>query len=480
MQPKPHASNAPAWIEPQLESVLDAFDAAWSSGIAPNLKAFYARGQSLSPADRAKLLAELIKIDLEYRWRFFVLPVRGTKTGNSTKRPRLVEDYAQEYPELTIQADLAAEEWLVRNRFGDRPSRSEYFQRFPHLQDALRQQFQILEPTVKGSVTTVTPSEATLRDVPPDATSPPPVVGDPNLWLGRYQVIRQLGKGSFGQVFLAKDPRLDRQVVIKMPLGPSGAASDVRQELLREARLAATLRHPGLVTVYDVVFEDDRCAIIMEYVAGGTLGERIASGTTPRLTLLEWIASVAEAVHAAHTAGLVHRDIKPANILLDELNQPKVADFGLALSERQLKREAWKVTGTPAYMAPEQVRGENHRLDGRADIWSLGVILYEALTRRHPFTGDSLEELFSQIEFREPKPPRQVVDSVDSELERICLKCLSKPVTARYTTARDLADDLRRYLARARMQGSHQHSSDAAQLPALAAPSPCRSRPTSF
>lgn len=461
MQRKPPVSAPPVWLEPQLEVVLDAFDEAWSTGVAPNLKAFHARGKHLSPTDRGRLLIELIKVDLEYRWRFFVLPERGSKIKNAVSAPRMLEDYLQDFPDLIINAELAAEEWLVRNRFGDRPSRSEYLRRFERLGVALLQQFQSLEPEMKGSVTTAASGAALLPGTPLDWDPAPTAAHDPHLWLGRYQVARQLGKGSFGLVFLAKDPRLDRQVVIKLLHEEANAVSPDRQHLLREARLAGGMRHPGLVTIYDVVFEEGRCAVIMEYVAGGTLGERLAQGETTRLALLEWIAAVADALHAAHTAGLVHRALKPANILLDAWNRPKVADLGLALLDRRLKPDTSQVAGAPAYMAPEQVRGDNRLLDGRTDIWSLGVILYEALTRERPFTGNSLDELFSQIEFGEPQSPRQLLDSIDPELERICLKCLAKSVTSRYATACDLADDLRRYLARATARNSIPRSSDA-------------------
>jgi WD40 repeat protein len=149
------------------------------------------------------------------------------------------------------------------------------------------------------------------------------------------------------------------------------------------------------------------------------------------------------AIQHAHATGLVHRDLKPANVLLDTDGNAHVADFGLAIDDQSQRFHAGEVSGTPAYMAPEQVRGEAHRLDGRADLWALGVLLYEMLTQQRPFQGASHQELFDEILHREPKPPRQLSPDIPAALERICLKCLTKSVTERYLTAADVAKDLR-------------------------------------
>jgi len=265
--------------------------------------------------------------------------------------------------------------------------------------------------------------------------------------IGRYRVEKVLGRGGFGIVYLAHDEQLQRPVAVKVPHRRLLSRPEDAETYLTEARTVANLDHPNIVPVFDVgSSEVFPCFIVSKFIAGSTLSQRIKANRPCCSEATELAATVAEALHYAHRKGLVHRDVKPGNILLDTSGNSFLVDFGLALKEENVGQGP-RYVGTLPYMSPEQARGEGHRVDGRSDIFSLGVVLYEMLTGRRPFHADSREELFEAITKGEVRPPRQWDDTIRKDLERICLKALSKRASERYMTAKDMGNDLRHFLA---------------------------------
>jgi eukaryotic-like serine/threonine-protein kinase len=286
------------------------------------------------------------------------------------------------------------------------------------------------------------------RTVPKDYAARPEVVATEKLpeKIGRYRVIKMLGKGGFGRAYLADDGELDRPVAVKVP-NPERISSPKDLEVyLTEAKILAKLEHPNIVPVYDADrTADGLCYVVSKYIEGSDLAAKIRHDRPGFRESTELVATVAEALHYAHIRGLVHRDIKPANILIDASGKPSVADFGLALRDGDYGKGA-RLAGTPSYMSPEQASGEGHRVDGRSDLFSLGVVFYELLTARRPFSAESRKELLDLIATADPRPPRHIDDTIPKELERICFKALSKRASERYITGRDMAEDLRHFL----------------------------------
>ncbi len=294
-----------------------------------------------------------------------------------------------------------------------------------------------------------------------------------------YRVEAELGRGGMGVVYRAWHLRLERVVALKMLLADPGARPVQLERFLREAKAVAALSHPNIVQVHDVGEVDGRPFFTMELVEGGNLAEQIQGAPQPARQAAALVATLADAVQVAHQSGIVHRDLKPSNILLQRNRSadyadyaekkarrsssslqsvesvksadeflPRIADFGLA---RRLEGDgaltlSGALLGTPSYMAPEQARGKKQAIGPAVDVYALGAILYELLTGRPPFRGESATATLQQVVADEPVPPARLNPQVPRDLATICLKCLAKEPSRRYASAAALADDLRRFL----------------------------------
>ena len=295
--------------------------------------------------------------------------------------------------------------------------------------------------------------------------------------IGQYQVIRELGRGGMGVVYLAKQPSLNREVALKvlninLQSDPEDAA-----RFTSEAKLAASLQHPNIVQIYAIGEQDGYAFMAMEYVAGGSLHQYLKSHSPSPREAAELLEPIARAMQHAHSRGIIHRDLKPGNILIGEAELvtsdskphsnsakplskaqlelengksiiPKITDFGLAknLNQSMHLTATGVALGTPSYMAPEQARDDRKFIGPLSDVYAMGAILYELLTGKPPFSGSTPIVTMQQVVRTRPVPPSTIRPSVPKELEQICLKCLEKNTKNRYASAQELADALRRFL----------------------------------
>jgi serine/threonine protein kinase/tetratricopeptide (TPR) repeat protein len=373
-------------------------------------------------------------------------------------------------PDLAL--DLIYHEMVLRSEQGETPQLEEYLRRFPQLAPQISLQFRV-DPAIE-----VLPSPHWLRrgGASDDAAAayPPAPPG--------YEILEVLGRGGMGVVYKARQKGLNRLVALKMFRGEAGEDPHRLARFRTEAEATARLRHPNIIPIYEVGEHLGRPFFSLELVEGGSLADKLAGGPQPAREAAGLLATLARAMHAVHQHGIIHRDLKPANILLvppspppapsptegrggskssslplspgwergpgGEGAVPKITDFGLAklLGAEDSHTRTGTFVGTPAYMAPEQAAGKTQPVGPATDVYALGVILYEMLTGRPPFHGETPLETLEQVRTREPVPPRQLQPKCPRDLETICLKCLEKDPRQRYATAEGLAADLERFL----------------------------------
>jgi predicted Ser/Thr protein kinase len=324
----------------------------------------------------------------------------------------------------------------------------------PDLLDELERTIAVLQRVERLASTLPTPppsdqgppTRAPLEGEMADTLVPEPSRQGPLPAAPGYEILAVLGKGGAGVVYRARQTDLNREVALKMILAGSHACGEERQRFLVEAKSVAALQHPGIVQVYDFGTIGEAPFFAMEYCPGGTLAQKLHGQPLDFKESVRLVEQVARAMQAAHEAGIVHRDLKPGNILLDRDGQPKVTDFGLA---KRIDSAGLTVTGTilgtPSYMAPEQARGVKE-IGLAVDVYALGAILYECLTGRPPFLSANHHDVLMQVVFDDPVSVRQLNALAPRDLETICQKCLNKEPGKRYASAKELADDLHRWL----------------------------------
>lgn len=372
--------------------------------------------------------------------------------------------------------------YVERLRSGDAQAQDELLREHPEL-DGAAQCLEVLEqiaglpPAPPPTRTGEPPADAT-RDFhlcTPPPTRPQRAVSAAPTDLGDFELEREIGRGGMGVVYRARQKSLDRTVAIKMILSSHLASDDQVRRFQAEAKAAAGLSHPNIVSVYEVGVAHGQHYFAMQYVPGRSLAQWINADDFDLETGLRMLVSIARAVDHLHQHGIVHRDLKPSNILIDPQGQPYVTDFGLAkmFAADSQQTATGLIAGTPSYMAPEQAWPGTAPIGPASDVYSLGAILYELLTGQPPFREDNPLDTLLSLRSREPILPRRLNPRVPPAVEVICLKCLEKSPQRRYPTANALATDLEHYFKGEQLEarpphGLHRLTRWARRQPALA------------
>lgn len=349
-----------------------------------------------------------------------------------------IEDYCQGQG-LSFDAtlhELVSLEFELRSKQESSPDVDGYLEKFPSHKE-------IVTAAVESAQNRLAPAQSSRKTLKS---------------IGRYLVRAVLGKGGFGEVYLAFDPKLQREVAIKVPLLNQHASETQTASFVNEAQLAANLQHAGIVSVHDVDVEAGLPYIVYEYVAGMQLDRWAKLKKLTPITSVRLICKILDAVAHAHKENVIHCDLKLANILIDSEDQPHIADFGLALRQN-LHGETNGLSGTPAVMAPEQIRGLRNQLDARTDIWAVGVMLYELLAGTRPFIASDRKALFEAIQHQPPTPISQHNATIPLELQQMVDRCLRKKSDERFSTADELRVSLAAWLDSACAQNDKALSS---------------------
>ncbi len=372
----------------------------------------------------------------------------GWQSGSELPVEELLRDLPPDLAD-TLLPQFLAMEIRVRRIAGQDPIPEDYYARFPDAEVKISEAFRIAAEIESGAADAAVTGSETWQAHDPVVLrqqAVPPLELAPGDFFGRFELIEKIGSGGFGTVWRARDTVLNRPVALKTPrseqLDPKQLAS-----FLHEAQAAARIRYRGVVQVYETGTEDGIAFIASEYIDGPSLQEALADQSLSFVEIASLCRRVADALQQAHETDIIHKDLKPSNILLDADGEPHVTDFGLAkIGANDRSDELGWIIGTLPYMSPEQTRGANEQLGPATDVYSLGVVLFELLTRQRPFSGERWA-LLRDIQ-QEPAPKLRRLDRrIPRDLEAICLKCLAKDPSQRYQSAADLAEDLRRYLA---------------------------------